>query len=173
MKRPEQRPSVRAHVNRHPVVRVRRARATDIGILTAIEVGCFRSYYRPHRLDEDDFTRYLRKRNTIAFVAHTGTKVVGYILGVAPLMGHPSSGRLDSIAVLPAWRDRDIGHRLLTAFIRTSRQRGCTYVSLEVAAPNRSARQLFSHAAFKPRRRLPKYYNGTTDAVRLRAVLSR
>ena len=157
---------------RRGAVTLRKGRPSDVAALTDIEVRCFRSYYRDHRLTAEDFDRLLRDPRTLALVAADRRDVIGYILGQVPVPGHGQTARIDSLALLEGWRGHGVAGRLLRRFLAVSRRRGCRRIYLEVAAPNGNARALFAQAQFRPYRRLPGYYGGAVDAVRLRKVLA-
>ena len=144
---------------------------TDIPKLLKIEDASFVGYYRAHRFTEADFARYLGHANVVFLVAHDRDALTGYVVGFAPIAGHPQTARLDSIAVLPGRRGHGAGRQLLQRFMRTASLRGCRRMTLEVAVRNERARQLFEQAGFRPTRRLLQYYGGTADAVRLQAAL--
>jgi len=153
-------------------ITIRKARRVDVGGLTEVENRCFRSYYRDHRLADEDFERYLRDPRTLVLVAAVHDDVIGYILGHAPVPGHAQTARVDSLAVLKSWRHHGVARRLLRRFLTMSRNRGCRRVYLEVGVPNEDAQTLFAQADFRHYRRLRRYYGGATDAVRLRRVLT-
>ena len=152
-------------------VTIRKGRPSDVAALSAIEVRCFRSYYRDHRWTAEDFDRLLRDPRTLALVAADRRDVIGYILGQAAAPGHRQTARIDSVALLKGWRGHGVATRLVRRFLATSRRRGCRRIYLEVGVPNRDAKALFAQAQFRPYRRLPGYY-GTADAVRLWKVLA-
>lgn len=55
---------------------------------------------------------------------------------------------IHDLAVLPAWRGRGIGRRLLDTVVAIARQRGYCKATLEVRADNASARALYAGLGF-------------------------
>lgn len=69
-----------------------------------------------------------------------------------------------TIAVLPPWRRRGIGARLLEAALWDSAERGASAMFLEVAADNLAGQILYTRHGFTPVGRRKGYYRGI-DAV--------
>jgi [ribosomal protein S18]-alanine N-acetyltransferase len=146
----------------------RRPRSSDIPRLVEIERTAFaEGFYRPHRLGAGDFSALLARKETFFVIAANKNRVVGGLIGDLPRPSSRRHARLDSIAVDPRWQHHNVGRRLARRFIATARRAGYSAVVLEVAVPNLRAQRLFGDLGFVKARRLPKYYNGRVDAVRL------
>jgi len=152
--------------------RIRPARPSDAGELTAFERKAFTGYYAGHRFSRSQFEYYLSRTLTISFVAISRAGLAGYVLGIRQRGGRLGVCRLLSIAVAPRFKRQGLGQRLLRAFMRAAAERSCRSVSLEVAAPNAAARQLFSGNGFEPIRMLPGYYSSAVDGFRMRRTLA-
>lgn len=60
-------------------------------------------------------------------------------------------GFLSDLSVLPAWRGRGIGTRLLREVESRFRRIGCDQISLGVFFPNKAAQRLYRRVGFSPR----------------------
>jgi ribosomal-protein-alanine N-acetyltransferase len=80
---------------------------------------------------------------------------------------------ITTFAVLPDWRRRGIGGRLMVGLAQVARDLGARVMTLEVRLSNRAARGLYGRFGFRPVGVRPRYYsdNGedalimTTDAL--------
>lgn len=146
---------------------IRQAQDYDIAELVSLENECFGTYYRDHRFSERDFTAYLQSGRHILIVATQNSSVVGYVAGLVRVSRSGPSASLDSLAVLPPWRRKSIGNRLLQTFVEQARQRACKRITLEVAFPNRSGILFFSRQGFRRVRRISSYYGEGLDGIRM------
>lgn len=149
-------------------LRLRRPRDTDIRQLVTIERSAFAArYYRKHRFTAQDFAKLIRRKKTFFLVATHKRKVIANLIGELPATTSRRLARLDSIAVAPTWQSRRIGRRLAMTFVATTRRLGYSGLTLEVAVPNAAAQRLFASLGFRKQRRLPKYYSGRIDGIRM------
>jgi ribosomal-protein-alanine N-acetyltransferase len=80
---------------------------------------------------------------------------------------------ITTFAVLPEWRRRGVGGRLMLALMDVSLDLAARFMTLEVRLSNRAARELYGRFGFKPVGLRPRYYsdNGedalimTTDPI--------
>ena len=89
-------------------------------------------------------------------------KPIAYVLGrlIAP------EAEIYRIAVLPDYRQRGIGYRLLSYAVKTERGRGLECAFLEVREGNIAARALYRAFGFSEMGKRKNYYkNPTEDAV--------
>lgn len=156
---------------RPPTSVLRRARADDAEALARLERTAFVGYYAAHRFSAAHFTSYLARPTTFTHVVLHEGRIVAYALGVQGGGTRAHVARLHGIAVDPRARRRDLGRRLLRAFLASARRRGCTVAYLEVAAANRGAIALFTRHGFAVTRRLPAFYSRTTAGLRMRRAL--
>lgn len=58
---------------------------------------------------------------------------------------------IENVAVLPGWRERGVGGRLMEWIENQARASGCLKVTLDVYATNRSAQNFYIHRGYQPR----------------------
>jgi [ribosomal protein S18]-alanine N-acetyltransferase len=78
-----------------------------------------------------------------------------------------------TLAVVPGCRRLGLGRALLRRAMAESACRGAASMVLEVAAPNAPAQALYAAEGFSHVGRRPRYYPCGTDALVLRALLTR
>lgn len=84
----------------------------------------------------------------------------GEVVGLAVLLTRPPPAfagavprhviELDNLVVRSDWRSRQVGHHLLEAASRWSREQGATHVEVAVHAFNRDARRFYARFGFFP-----------------------
>jgi ribosomal protein S18 acetylase RimI-like enzyme len=115
-----------------------------------------------------------RAQGMIQVVAVAGPEIVGWCDVIPkPYEGHRHTGSL-GMGLLPAYRGRGLGARLLEEALRACIAQGLTRIELEVYRSNRSAialyeRRGFVHEGCKRRGRL---LDGQVDDVLCMALLS-
>jgi ribosomal-protein-alanine N-acetyltransferase len=166
-------------VARPPVrLSVEPMRSDDIPAVHAIESASFPTPWPPYafrgELETNRMAHYL--------VVRAGSRVVAY----AGFWLMVDEAHVTTFAVLPVYRRRGIGGRLLSEVMELSAALGASVVTLEVRLGNAAARRLYQRFGFRPVGVRPRYYsdNGedalimTTerldapDMVRLRASLA-
>jgi ribosomal-protein-alanine N-acetyltransferase len=110
-------------------------------------------------------------------VVRAGRETVGY--GGLWLM--VDEAHITTFAVLPEWRRRGIGGRLMVALAQLALDLGARVMTLEVRLSNRAARALYAQFGFRPVGVRPRYYsdNGedalimTTEPLSTPAMVAR
>ena len=136
---------------------IRRMTPSDATAVEEIEALCF-----PDNWDRKSVLSYVTGDGGIAYVAVESGKVVAYVLGrlIAP------EGEIYRIAVLPDYRQRGIGYRLLSYAMKTERGRGLECAFLEVREGNVAARALYRAFGFTECGKRKNYYKEPAeDAV--------
>ena len=88
------------------------------------------------------------------------------IIGFACVWLVDGEMKINSLGVLPAWRNRGIGRRSLRFLLDYAAAQGCSEATLEVRPSNVSAIGLYRAAGFKAVGRRRSYYTDThEDAV--------
>lgn len=127
------------------------------------------AYAFRQELETNKLARYL--------VVRAGSRTVAY--GGIWLM--VDEAHVTTFAVLPDWRRRGVGARLMLALIELSEQVGAHVLTLEVRLSNLPARTLYQRFGFRPVGVRPRYYsdNGedalimTTDPLDSPAMATR
>ena len=139
-------------VARPPVrLSVEPMRLDDIPAVHAIESASFPTPWPPYafrgELESNGMAHYL--------VLRAGERVVAY----AGLWLMVDEAHVTTFAVLPAYRRRGIGARLLSELIELAAGLGASVVTLEVRLSNVAARRLYQRFGFRPVGVRPRYYS--------------
>jgi ribosomal-protein-alanine N-acetyltransferase len=133
------------------MLRVEPMQLDDIPAVHAIESASFPTPWPPYafrgELETNRMARYL--------VVRAGSRVIAY----AGIWLMVDEAHVTTFAVLPAYRRRGIGGRLLSEVIELSSALGATVVTLEVRLGNAAARQLYQRFGFRPVGVRPRYYS--------------
>lgn len=95
----------------------------------------------------------------------------GGLLGFAFMHYGQRHAHLMLLAVSPRARRKGVGRRLVEWHLKCCRTAGLSEVILEVRATNHGGRTFYERLGFRELERVPRYYDGMEDAVRLRLVL--
>lgn len=124
--------------------RVRPARRADAAPLAKL----FRRFYREERFSRaainrvpETLAQVLRRRDTAAFVAEAGRRIVGAAaMSTAYGLEVGLYGEIEDIYVLPAWRRRGVASALVEACLALAQARGCHDVEI-VLTPHAQAKK--------------------------------
>jgi ribosomal-protein-alanine N-acetyltransferase len=92
-------------------------------------------------------------------VVKAGDETIGY--GGMWLM--VDEAHITTFAVLPTWRRRGVGARLMLEMMRLAADVNARIVTLEVRLSNREARALYGKFGFKPVGIRPRYYSDNNE----------
>ncbi len=139
-------------VARPPVrLSVEPMRPEDIPAVHAIESASFPTPWPPYafrgELETNRMAHYL--------VVRAGERLIAY----AGIWLMVDEAHVTTFAVLPAYRRRGIGGRLLSELMELAAGLGATVVTLEVRLSNASARRLYQQFGFRPVGVRPRYYS--------------
>jgi [ribosomal protein S18]-alanine N-acetyltransferase len=139
-------------VARPPVrLRVERMQPEDIPAVHAIESASFPTPWPPYafrgELESNRMAHYL--------VVRAADRVVAY----AGLWLMVDEAHITTFAVLPAYRRRGFGGRLLCELLDLAVALGATVATLEVRLSNTAARRLYQRFGFRPVGVRPRYYS--------------
>lgn len=115
--------------------------------------AAYADYYVSIYLTPDSFERLLEResvRLSASAVALEGRKIVG--MGLLGVRGR--RGWIGGMGVLPRYRDRGIGRRLMERLIEQAREADLDTVQLEVITQNERAYHLYQSLGFETIRRL-------------------
>ena len=142
-------------------MRVRRALASDLDALVALELRSFDG----DRLSRAQYRRHLDSDSALVLVASANHH---RLLGSAVLFFRKGSAlaRLYSLATAPEARGQGVGSALLLAADDAVRRRGCRALKLEVRTDNDAAIRLYERHGFRRAGRYAHYYEDGADAWR-------
>jgi ribosomal-protein-alanine N-acetyltransferase len=87
----------------------------------------------------------------------------GQIVGYAGMWMMVDEAHVTTFAVLPDWRRRGIGGRLMLAMVRLAGDLGARVATLEVRLSNVAARELYQRFGFRPVGIRPRYYSDNAE----------
>jgi ribosomal-protein-alanine N-acetyltransferase len=135
---------------------IRQARKSDLREIYLIEIKSF-----PYPYPVESLASLLILFPRYFFVAECGGRVVGYVAGA---LNKDGSGHIMSIAILPSYRGRGLGSRLMDAIENAFRREGISRVYLEVSQNNKVALNLYRKRGFKVISMRESYYPDGSDA---------
>lgn len=144
--------------NGTPEVRIRPATRADLLAIHRIERSTFEQPW-PYSA----FERFLGEDGFLA--ATMNGAVVGYV--VADLLSNYDRdiGHIKDLAVHPDAQGRGIGRTLLRRALLELLVAGASATKLEVRRDNDPAKSLYYSEGFRPKRRVPGYYDDGADAI--------
>ena len=129
---------------------IRRMKAEDCPEVHGIEEAVF-----PTPWTLKDFEKEMTVNRCARYlVAECGGKIVGFA-GAWIIL---DESHMTNIAVLPEWRGRGIGRRLMEALLQYASNLGAAYMTLEVRAGNEKAQALYKSLGFVKVSVRKKYY---------------
>jgi ribosomal-protein-alanine N-acetyltransferase len=136
-------------------LRIEQMRLEDVPAVHRIESASFPTpwpdYAFKQEIQANRLAHYL--------VIKSGEETIGY--GGMWLM--VDEAHITTFAVLPEWRRRGIGARLMLALMHLARQLNARIVTLEVRLSNRPARALYGRFGFRPVGIRPRYYSDNNE----------
>jgi [ribosomal protein S18]-alanine N-acetyltransferase len=151
-----------------PAAKLRRARMSDVGALSALEKEFFTS---DHQISDRGFRHYVGSPISDLIVADVEGAVAGCVL--VNYRRDSSLARLYTIAVAEAFQRRGIARQLMAAAERAARRRGCRFMRLEVRADDASAIALYESSGYVRFGKRTRYYDNRIDALRFEKPLGR
>jgi ribosomal-protein-alanine N-acetyltransferase len=100
-----------------------------------------------------------QNKNAHYIVAREGDRIVGY----AGLWLSLDEAHITTFAVLPDYRRRKIGERMLVALFDKSAKLGAEWMTLEVRASNLAAQKLYEKYGFRPAGIRRRYYSDNNE----------
>ena len=99
------------------------------------------------------------RHGTQFFVAEKQDRLLGYA-GINAVL---DEGYITNIAVFPAYRRKGVATALLTKIFELAKEKGLSFVSLEVRASNREAITLYEKTGFAEEGRRKDFYNAPKE----------
>ncbi len=141
-------------------MRIRPLTVLDIEQIYEVEVSSFKYPYSKLIL-----LSWTILHSDTSVVAIEDGRIVGYCISALEKRGETLRGHILSIAVMPEYRGRGIGKRLLSSCETLLRKRGARYVYLEVEEDNLVAKRLYEKMGYKVAGRIEKYYPWGASAL--------
>ena len=138
----------------------------DFDALHALDRECYPSGIA---YSKRELRWYLMQPGAICFVAQADAKISGFILADAD----PPRGHIITIDVAESHRRLGVGTLLLDATERALADCGVLTVEIETAADNQAGLHFWYVHKYQPVGRLPGYYLGRIDAIRMRKALAK
>jgi len=137
---------------------LREYQRADFETLCEIDRRCFEQAIA---YSASDMAAILGRRDSCTIVAqNTKGQVVGFIAAVR----NGRRGHIITLDVLPRYRKRGLGKRLILRCEELLRQAGVEVVGLETAVGNRAAQALYQSLGYTRVKRLRRYYGNGEDA---------
>jgi len=140
---------------------VRTARILDLDSLLVIEEVCFDS----DRLSKKSM-RHLVSKGSCDFLVVEMRKVVA-AYGLVFERKNSKTVRLYSLAVHPDFRDQHLGSLLLRGLEKRAKSRKKLHMVLEVKTTNEKAITLYERYGYKAYKKIPRYYEDGSSALRM------
>jgi ribosomal protein S18 acetylase RimI-like enzyme len=141
---------------------IRRAGASDLSTIMAVEAACF---------DEERYSRdlvlfILSDEEFASFLAEDGGMV-----GVATVHVKDREAHLVSIGVVPERRGHGVARALMDAAEREAIRRGASRMELQVSVLNVAAMNMYLRRGYRVTHLLKDYYGGGKDAYLMERAL--
>ncbi len=134
-------------------IHLRPADHVEVGLRAGLINAAYAGYFVPMHLTAegmrsvDDLYDVDLARSVVAYDR-------GELVGMALLSRRGRRGWVSGVGVLPAWRRRGVGWRMMEALLDNAQEAGVRQVTLEVIAQNHAARALYAALGFVERREL-------------------
>jgi [ribosomal protein S18]-alanine N-acetyltransferase len=135
-------------------IRIETASVKLLDKLFKIEEQCF---------DQEAFTKrqiayLLSDYNTISLIAKLENEIAGFILAQIEIENDTLFGHIITINVVPAFRKKGIGSKMMQEMEAILKQKGISECHLEVREDNSPALKLYQNSGYQKIGRLEKYY---------------
>lgn len=135
--------------------------------LYEIETQCFKA----EAFTKHQIASLLTDYNSISLIAKANDEIIGFIIGMIYLERSSAVGHILTIDVLPAFRKREAGLRLMSEIEKLFREKTVKISSLEVREDNVAALRLYEKCGYKIVGKLKNYY-GNVHGIYLRKTLT-
>ena len=136
-------------------------KSEHIPSLCLLEQQCFSSPW-----SQSSFEEYLNNPDCIFLVALYENEVAGYI-GMYSVL---DEGNITNVAVFENYRRLGIGRMLIDELIQRSKQKGLSFLTLEVRKSNNAAISLYKSCGFNEVGQRKEYYSKPTEDAVLMTV---
>jgi len=131
---------------------IRLATVDDLKTIKSINEQCL-----PENYDLETYEKLLSIYDmTYVLVCENPQTIAGYVIGS---IEDGVEAHIVSIAVLPEFRNKGFGQRLLLTLLVDAKRKGLKSCSLHVRVSNEQAISIYKHLKFQPIREIEKYYS--------------
>jgi ribosomal protein S18 acetylase RimI-like enzyme len=159
-------------------VTLRRGHPRDLDALDALEREIFAGrLFAGHLISRPSFRRLLERPSAAFILAQAAAqdgarcRLAGYVLVL--YRADSGAARIYSIGVAARFRRRGLARLLVAAAEKDARARRRKAMRLEVRADKRDTLALYESSGYRQVGRLPRYYGGRVDALRLEKMLGK
>lgn len=142
-------------------IRIRKAAARDLDTLHQLEV----THFGDDQFSCSQLRHLILRANATSYVIELDRKIVGSAIMV--WRKNSRMGRLYSILISKQAQGRGLGVLLIARCEADARRRGCTRVTLEVRADNKSAIALYLKHKYEITDSLPGYYHDGSNGLKM------
>lgn len=136
------------------VMMVRRMNTLDIDGVLAVEQQSFTTPW-----SREGFVNEMNNELSYYLVMVEAGKIIGY----AGMWLIVDEAHVTNVAVLPTYRGKRLGEKLMSALLEHAKNRGAVRMTLEVRASNTVAQGLYSKFGFTSQGRRRNYYTDTKE----------
>ncbi|AJQ28344.1 MULTISPECIES: ribosomal protein S18-alanine N-acetyltransferase [Pelosinus] len=136
------------------VMMVRRMNTLDIDGVLAVEQQSFTTPW-----SREGFVNEMNNELSYYLVMVEAGKIIGY----AGMWLIVDEAHVTNVAILPTYRGKRLGERLMSALLEHAKNRGAVRMTLEVRASNTVAQGLYSKFGFTSQGRRRNYYTDTKE----------
>ncbi len=133
---------------------IQRMTESDVDGVAELDKQCFAKPWSRRSFEDE-----LKNSLAVYFVASEGSTVIGYC-GFWQVAGE---GDITNIAVLPGYRRRGVGGRLLGRLIDEAEALGLGSLTLEVRRSNETAKRLYRKYGFEQVGERKRYYSDNNE----------
>ncbi|MDY3031723.1 MAG: ribosomal protein S18-alanine N-acetyltransferase [Clostridia bacterium] len=135
-------------------MKIHRMTAKDIDSVAAVDRQCFSIPW-----SRQSFAEEMENEIAVYFTASEDGQIIGY----CGFWIVADEGDITNIAVLPQYRRRGVGSRLLETMIAEAQSLSLELLTLEVRRSNEPAKQLYSSYGFKQIGERRRYYSDNNE----------
>jgi ribosomal-protein-alanine N-acetyltransferase len=133
---------------------VRRMNTLDIDGVLAVEQQAFTTPW-----SREGFVNEMRNELAYYLVMVESGKIIGY----AGMWLIVDEAHVTNVALLPEYRGKKLGEKLMSALLEHAKNRGALRMTLEVRASNEAAQGLYHKFGFASQGRRRNYYTDTNE----------
>jgi [ribosomal protein S18]-alanine N-acetyltransferase len=118
-----------------------------------------------------EFRWLLRSAKTLCIVAEDDDVLAGFVITQKTTTQKSSGGHIITIDVAPDYRRRGVGRLLMERIEERYRTDHASWLRLEVAVNNTTAREFYVGLGFAAIGKIPNYYQDSVDAIVMEKAL--